>query len=149
MYTLDIICINGHPFEGWFSNRTSFERQRDGKFIVCPVCGDTSVQQALSAVRIKRHAEVTESTAAPENAGVPEKTDATAKPAVRKSLRHENILQFIEKNFEDVGGKFADEAIKIHAGEAERRNIRGTATIDEERQLAEEGVSFFKLPNFQ
>lgn len=140
MYTLDIICINGHPFEGWFSNRTSFEKQRDGKLIVCPACGDTSVQQALSAVRIKKHAEIAET---------PEKTDTAAEKTTPKKPAKENIFQFIEKNFEDVGTKFADEAIKIHAGESEIRNIRGTATADEEKHLAEEGVSFFKLPNFQ
>lgn len=138
MYTLDLICINGHDFEGWFENRTGFEKQKRGRLIVCPICGDTSLKQRLSAVRIKRHAEKALAPA--------EETLKTTPPA---STARKNVYQYIQKNFEDVGHKFADEAIKIHSGEAEKRNIRGTATADEEKVLAEEGISFFKLPNFQ
>jgi hypothetical protein len=52
----------------------------------------------------------------------------------------------VDKHFEDVGAKFAQEALKINQGEAEKRNIRGTATTEEEVILKEEGVQFFKVP---
>jgi len=45
-----------------------------------------------------------------------------------------------------VGAKFAQEALKIHHGEIEKKNIRGTATIEEEVILKEEGVLFLKVP---
>jgi hypothetical protein len=38
------------------------------------------------------------------------------------------------------------EALKIHYGEVEKRNIKGTATTEEEVILKEEGVQFFKIP---
>jgi len=45
-----------------------------------------------------------------------------------------------------VGGEFYKEALKIHYGETEKRNIKGTATTEEEVILKEEGVQFFKVP---
>ena len=54
--------------------------------------------------------------------------------------------QYINKNFEDVVNKFAEVALKIHYGEEEKRNIRGTTTPQEEDSLKEEGVSFIKIP---
>jgi len=56
------------------------------------------------------------------------------------------LHDFLVKNFEDVGERFADVALKIHYGEEERRNIRGTTTPEEEENLREEGVPFVKVP---
>jgi hypothetical protein len=56
------------------------------------------------------------------------------------------MSDYIDKHFEDVGADFYDEALKIHYGETEKRNIKGTATTEEEVILKEEGVQFFKVP---
>lgn len=56
------------------------------------------------------------------------------------------VNEYIEKHFEDVGAEFYKEALKIHYGEAEKRNIKGTATTEEEVILKEEGVQFLKVP---
>jgi hypothetical protein len=56
------------------------------------------------------------------------------------------LHRFIENNFEDVGNKFAEVALKIHAGDEEKRNIKGTTTPQEEASLREEGVQFIKVP---
>jgi len=45
-----------------------------------------------------------------------------------------------------VGHNFAKEALKIHYGLAEEREIRGVATEAEEELLRTEGVSFVKVP---
>jgi hypothetical protein len=58
-----------------------------------------------------------------------------------KMLHH-----YIDKNFEDVGDKFAEVALKIHYGYEEKRNIKGTSTPQEEENLKEEGVQFIKIP---
>jgi hypothetical protein len=52
----------------------------------------------------------------------------------------------VEKNFDHVGPKFAEEARKIHYGEADKRNIYGQATKDEAAELLEEGIEFGALP---
>ena len=52
----------------------------------------------------------------------------------------------VEASSEDVGKRFADEARKIHYGEAEDRAIRGEASLDEAAALDEEGIDVFVLP---
>ena len=63
-------------------------------------------------------------------------------PAAALKMLH----QYIDKNFEDVGDKFAEVALKIHYGDEEKRNIKGTSTPQEEESLKEEGVKFIKVP---
>jgi hypothetical protein len=63
-------------------------------------------------------------------------------PAVGLRMLH----QYIDKNFEDVGDKFAEVALKIHNGDETKRNIKGTSTPQEEENLKEEGVQFVKIP---
>jgi hypothetical protein len=57
-----------------------------------------------------------------------------------------SLHEYIDKNFENVGDKFAEIALKIHHGEEDRKNIKGTTTEREEENLREEGVHFFKIP---
>jgi hypothetical protein len=65
-------------------------------------------------------------------------------PALEELSRR--IHNFVEKHFDNVGPDFAREALKIHYGSAEPRNIRGSSTPLEEKTLHEEGVRFFKIP---
>lgn len=60
----------------------------------------------------------------------------------------ETLTAFIEKKFDNVGSGFATEALKIHYGISEPRNIRGTSTLEEEKVLKEEGIEFIKIPVF-
>ncbi len=55
-------------------------------------------------------------------------------------------IDFVEKNFDNVGCEFAKEALKIHYGAAEPRNIRGVSTKEEEKTLTDEGIQFIKIP---
>ena len=59
----------------------------------------------------------------------------------------QSIQDFVDKHFEDVGVDFTKEALKIHYGESKKRNIKGTATSDEETLLKKEGVQFLKIPD--
>ena len=56
------------------------------------------------------------------------------------------VRDFVERNFDNVGDRFAEVALKIHRGEEDQRNIRGTTTFAEEEALREEGVPFLKIP---
>ena len=57
-----------------------------------------------------------------------------------------NVRKHVEKNYEYVGNKFADEARAIHYGEKEEKPIIGKASLDEAKDLAEEGIPFIPLP---
>ena len=127
MIAFDLFCSNGHKFECWFKDSSSFEEQKSTGMITCPICDDHQIEKAFSPFAIKRGGEK-----------VKEEID----PHQALQLVHE----FLDKHFEDVGAEFYKEALKIHYGEIEKRNIKGTATAEEEVILKEEGVQFLKIP---
>jgi len=127
MIAFDLICSNGHKFECWFRDSASFEEQKSRGIINCPVCNDDQVEKALSTFAIKKNGE---------------KKKGKVDPQQALQVIHE----YLDKHFEDVGYDFAKEALKIHYGESKERNIKGTATPDEETLLKEEGVRFLKIP---
>jgi hypothetical protein len=56
------------------------------------------------------------------------------------------VREHVERNFENVGPRFPEEARKIHLGEAEPRDIYGEATPQEVRELLDEGIEVRPLP---
>jgi hypothetical protein len=128
----DLKCEKGHKFEGWFKDRSAFENQKSKRLITCPVCGNSDVEMIPSTMSIM---------ARDTKAINRENVEELSMPRAIK-LFHE----YLNKNFDDVGKKFADIALKIHHGEEEKRNIKGTTTESEEDILREEGVQFIKIP---
>ena len=55
------------------------------------------------------------------------------------------ISRKVVESTDDVGTQFADEARKIHYGEAQERGIRGQASPDQVRGLLEEGIDVLPL----
>jgi hypothetical protein len=56
------------------------------------------------------------------------------------------LARHLIKNTEDVGERFAEEARRIHYKEAPERGIRGQASAEEARELAQEGIDVLALP---
>jgi hypothetical protein len=56
------------------------------------------------------------------------------------------VQNHIEKNFDHVGPQFAEEARKMHYGEAERRSIYGEASTAEAKELRDEGIEVSQIP---
>jgi hypothetical protein len=127
MIAFDLFCSNGHKFECWFKDSSSFEEQKSAGMITCPVCDDRRIEKAFSPFAIKRGGE-------------------RAKEEIDPQQALQLVHEYLDKHFEDVGAKFYKEALKIHYGETEKRNIKGTATTEEEVILKEEGVPFLKIP---
>ena len=132
MIAYDLQCINGHSFEGWFEDRKAYLDQKKKGLITCPACNDTAVANVPSTFAIRSSQTFKPKALSPEEV-------ALAKIG-------KEAIEFVEKNFDDVGCDFAKEALKIHYGATEPRNIRGVSTKDEEKTLKEEGIQFFKLP---
>ncbi len=130
MIVFDMECPNGHIFEGWFDSPESFEKQNSEGLVSCPYCDDTNIRRVLSPVALKK------SNPGGQNLPVPIDYPKLAK----------EVVDYIKNNSEDVGEKFAAEALKMHYGVTEKKNIRGSSTPDEEKTLEEEGVAFFKFP---
>ncbi len=129
MIIYDLRCEKNHNFEGWFNDRAAFEDQRSKKLLSCPICGSGRVDMVPSSISIMAKDSKKESI-------------KELSPMKALSMVHE----FLNKNFEEVGDKFAEVALKIHAGEEDKRNIKGTTTKEEEEVLKEAGVQFVKIP---
>ncbi len=127
MIAFDLLCTNGHLFECWFKDRASFEEQQSQGIINCPICNDTQVVRTYSPFMIKK-------------AGGKKREEGDLYQALQV------FQSYLEKHFEDVGPDFAKEALKIHYGGSEKKNIKGTTTPDEEITLKKEGVPFIKVP---
>jgi len=128
----DLRCKDGHQFEGWFKDRDAFEKQKTGGLLACPACGNTDAAVVPSSVSIMG------------KDGHSVGKDPAARPSPLKILQE--VREYIHRNFDDVGDKFAEVALRIHHGEEDRRSIHGTTTQDEEETLRDEGVPFIKLP---
>ncbi len=138
MIVYDLQCRNGHTFEGWFEDAKAFNKQQKNKMLTCPVCNDTQVTRIPSTFAIKG------SPAARKLAAC--QKQATDGPQADHLKMARAVTEFFEKNFDNVGADFASEALKMHYGVKEPRNIRGVSTSQEEETLRKEGVEFVKLP---
>ncbi|MCB2225122.1 MAG: DUF1178 family protein [Desulfarculaceae bacterium] len=126
MIVFDLQCDQGHAFEGWFDDLKDLEKQLKKKLVACPVCGSEAVKRVPSAFAISKG-----------------RSQADHEKAAKMLGR--SLQRYFQENFEDVGPQFAKEALKIHYGVSESRNIRGVSTSEEEKMLQEEGVDFFKV----
>jgi hypothetical protein len=138
MIAYDLQCQNGHTFEGWFEDAKAFKRQQKAGLIACPICDDTQVSRIPSKFAIK---------GTPSHKNLPAQYEgAHDGPQIDPRIMAHAISEYVEKNFDNVGADFASEALKIHYGVKEPRNIRGVSTRQEEETLKKEGVEFIKFP---
>ncbi len=126
-------------FEGWFASEDDFVAQCGRGLVECPVCGDASITKKLSAPRLNFGA------ARPE--AKPAQDVALAdQPEQAMHLAWMAMARRIVANTDDVGDKFAEEARRIHYGEAKERGIRGKASAAETEALMDEGIAVMPLP---
>jgi len=135
MIVFDLECLNGHKFEGWFEDKEDLENQQRQGILKCPVCETTSVEQKLSPISIR-------TSTSPSNQK--QQSMQASQEAIAEFA--EKISEYVEKNYENVGSSFSKEALKMHYGASEFRNIRGTTTKEEEKTLTKEGVPVVKMP---
>lgn len=158
MKVFDLHCPLDHVFEGWFGSEADFRNQMDKGLVQCPMCGSQQLRKGLSAPRLNFGAKAPASApAATANAVVgataPAPTPASAPVVNADDRRKQQALQAawlqasreIVQKTEDVGDRFADEALRMHKGEEPQRPIRGQATPRQAMELLEEGVPVMPL----
>ena len=144
MKVLDLRCAHGHGFEGWFASAEAFETQLAGGLVECPVCGDTAIVKLLSAPRLNLG-----NAKAPQEAAAPAASSSgssNVSTELSPEARWMRAVREVMAKTEDVGDRFADEARKMHYGEAQERGIRGQATPEQTEALLDEGIAVMALP---
>lgn len=132
----DLQCEGLHVFEGWFSSSDDLKAQLEKGMVICPICDDKNVHKIPTASKLVRSSPGKELKAGASTALLYKHQQ----DFLRKVHTH------IEKNYEDVGTKFADQALKMHQGEMEQKGIRGSATKDQVHELNKAGVEAVSIP---
>ncbi len=154
-----LICENSHEFEGWFPDSAGFEAQLAKGLVGCPHCASLSVRRALMApalsspktrAKSKPHPPASD-TDQPASAPAPQPASQmmAGDPAGRSGQMLQMLREMhraVQSECRPVGDKFAEEALKIHRGEAAAEPIWGNCTTEERAELEEEGVDFAELP---
>ena len=133
MIVYRLTCKNEHEFEAWFRDSAACDAQvAEGK-VICPHCGDTSARKSLMTPNV-----------APKSAD-----GAADKPSARRAAMLTKLRELrrkVEENCDYVGPRFAEEARRIHYGEADSHGIYGETTPQEADALTEEGIEFGRIP---
>lgn len=134
MISFNLVCTDGHEFEGWFSSSAAYEQQKADGTVTCPHCGTPEVSKTLMSPNIGVR----------ENRAV--KAAADPKPTGEMVEFLRQMRKYVQNNADYVGEKFAEEARKIHYEETDPRGIYGETSADDAKALIEEGIEVFPLP---
>ncbi len=148
MIVFDLACAQGHQFEGWFSSSNDYADQCQRGLLNCPQCGSAQITKSPMAPAIA--AKGNQSSALAHTAQADKETVITNNqipPEVHKAMvalakAQEKAL----KNSTWVGDKFTETARAMHYGEQDLEAIHGKATLNEAKELLEEGVELAPLP---
>ena len=159
MIKYQLICNQNHEFEGWFQGSAAYDEQVAKRLLRCPLCDSDQVKRALMKPNLaspKRRKSATSSAAdklvSPQAGHVsiqgrpPTAQDEQVQAFGAALAELRQLRQKIMKDCRDVGKNFAEEARKIHYGEAEGEGIYGQATQEERESLTDEGIEIFDMP---
>lgn len=144
MIVFDLQCgPQGHRFEGWFGSSADYEDQRARGLVACPSCGSPDVNKAVMAPNVGRKGNQLPAPSpsrlpapAPQAmANAPLPPEAVAMLKAVAAMQAEAL-----KSSTWVGRKFAEDVRAMHYGEKDPAAIHGQATIEEARDLVEEGI---------
>jgi hypothetical protein len=147
MFVVDLVCTDGHLFEGWYDNKDAFDDARAEGGLSCPVCGNAHVELKPSFKGIVRRRSAAPAPATPPASSTPATTSPPPPPLpleVQRALSQ--LVKFVRAHTEDAGDAFAKRALAMHRGEEEPAPIHGTTTPAEREELLDEGVPFAAIP---
>jgi hypothetical protein len=157
MIRYSLVCERKHEFEIWFKNSADYDKQLKRGLVTCPSCGSEKVEKALMAPSLGRgtrkgSADIAVPIETPPPVETPVPAESKAPVAMMSPQEREfrsklkELRDHLTKNAENVGGKFPEEARKMHYGETEHRSIYGEASPKDAKELADEGIEFHPLP---
>ena len=131
MIKYNLVCKCGETFESWFLSSSEFDSLCKKKLIKCIYCESSIVKKSVMAPNL------------------PSKSNKISKKNklernVKKQLI--NLRKYIEKNCDNVGENFTQEARNIHYDKKTSRGIYGKATPEETSELLEEGIEVATIP---
>ena len=135
MICYSLICSENHRFESWFASAEAYNNLKKAGHLSCSVCGSENVEKAVMAPNVSM---------ASKKRAAKEQPLTGSKSPTEKAIKE--LKKHIEKNSENVGNNFAMIARQIHQGEEPERNIHGSTSFSEAKELSEEGIPVIPLP---
>ena len=134
MIKYKLLCKNcSKDFDSWFASSKEFEKLKKSKFINCPNCSSFKIEKSLMAPSIINNKK--------------ESKNLNYKKHLEIKNKLKEYKNFIKNNFEYVGENFAYEARSIHyKNKKNKKGIYGKASIDEVKELLEEGIETEVVP---
>lgn len=133
MIKYNLICKDcKNSFDSWFSSSKKFENLRTKKYLSCYKCNSINIEKSIMAPNLKNT-----------------KKKEIVKLDDMKKIKNQLIQsqEFIKKNFEYVGDKFAYEARLIHYSKKnKKKGIYGSANLRDIKELKEEGIKTEIIP---
>jgi hypothetical protein len=148
MIVFDLHCRNlacpsdGPRFEGWFASSEDFARQQERGLVTCPACGSIAVEKAPMAPAVPKKGN--QLPAAPANAAMAGGKLPPEAAEVFKALAAMQSEALKQSRW--VGEDFAEQSRAMHYGERDAEVIHGKASLEEARELLDEGVPVMPLP---
>ena len=124
-------CVQN--FDSWFGNSKEFEKLKRNKLLSCPNCNSTKIEKSLMSPSIIN------------NKSKNNNLNSNKILEVKKKLKQ--YKKFIKNNFDYVGENFSYEARSVHYNDKKRsKGIYGKASVDEIKELSEEGIETETIP---
>ncbi len=122
-------------FSSWFASSKEYEKIKKLKLLNCNFCNSKKVEKSLMTPNIVNKKKEKEA------------NDNKKKIEIKKKLIE--YQKFIKNNFEFVGDNFTYEARSIHYNnnkKKKKKGIYGNATLDEVKELKDEGIETEMIP---
>ena len=134
MIKYNLKCQNNHEFESWFSDSKEYDKLLKKKLLECIYCKSKSVKKSIMSPNLSQSKKKSSL-----------KINSTQDYSkIKNDLM--KLRNFVEKNFEFVGEKFASKVRNIYYDKKNYKNIYGTITEQERDELNEEGIELTSIP---
>jgi hypothetical protein len=133
-----LFCKNcNYCFDSWFASSNEYEKLKKKKYLNCYICGSSKIEKTLMSPNILKN----------ENKKYVNLQNDKFNN-IKKTINE--YQKFIKENFKFVGENFSHEARSIHYSKKKKlKNIYGTATKKDLRELEEEGIEIGVVPWFE
>jgi hypothetical protein len=147
-----LICDRKHGFESWFPNSSGYDKQVKRGLVTCPICGSGKVEKAIMAPSLGRRSADAEPAPSPPPSAPAVPAEAKSSVAILSPQEREfrqklkELRDHLTSKADYVGPKFPEEARKMHYGDIEHRSIYGEASLQDAKEMHDEGIDFHPLP---
>ena len=135
MIKYNLKCENNHEFESWFADSKEFEKLNSRKLLECIFCNSKKISKTIMAPMVSI-----------SNNKHNDKFQINEYELNREKQKLLKLRNYIEKNFEYVGKDFGKRVREIYYDKTSKKTIYGTTTLEERKELAEEGIDLISVP---